>query len=178
MKNEKTKIWPSTLEEAYKAREPHYLVCFREECPLRSSCLHYACGEFVDKEYYFVEAVNPKYPKVATSECPIYRKNETRMMKTGLTKFYKKMTGEQERAVRAKLISHYNKKVYYWLRNGEKTITPEDQQFIEDVCRQHGYRPRTSSSSKTSVASTATTAPSSTTRSIRNGCGKRCLGEI
>ena len=34
---------------------------------------------------------------------------------------------------------HYNKKVYYWLRNGEKTITPEDQQFIEDVCRQHGY---------------------------------------
>ena len=113
MKNEKTKIWPSTLEEAYKAREPHYLVCFREECPLRSSCLHYACGEFVDKEYYFVEAVNPKYPKVATSECPIYRKNETRMMKTGL--------------------------VYYWLRNGEKTITPEDQQFIEDVCRQHGY---------------------------------------
>ena len=68
MKNEKTKIWPSTLEEAYKAREPHYLVCFREECPLRSSCLHYACGEFVDKEYYFVEAVNPKYPKVATSE--------------------------------------------------------------------------------------------------------------
>ena len=58
MKNEKTKIWPSTLEEAYKAREPHYLVCFREECPLRSSCLHYACGEFVDKEYYFVEAVN------------------------------------------------------------------------------------------------------------------------
>ena len=45
MKNEKTKIWPSTLEEAYKAREPHYLVCFREECPLRSSCLHYACGD-------------------------------------------------------------------------------------------------------------------------------------
>ena len=119
MIDKKTIIWPSTLEEAYKARDPHYLVCFREECPLRSSCLHYACGEFVDKEYYFVEAVNPKYPKVATSECPIYRKNETRMMKTGLTKFYKKMTGEQERAVRAKL--------------------PEDQQFIEDVCRQHGY---------------------------------------
>ena len=166
MKNEKTKIWPSTLEEAYKAREPHYLVCFREECPLRSSCLHYACGEFVDKEYYFVEAVNPKYPKVATSECPIYRKNETRMMKTGLTKFYKKMTGEQERAVRAKLISHYNKKVYYWLRNGGCTTGC--------AMARRPSRPRTSSSSKTSVASTATTAPSSTTRSIRNGCGK-CL---
>ena len=139
MKNEKTKIWPSTLEEAYKARDPHYLVCFREECPLHESCLRYDCGEYVDRQYYFVEAVNPKYPKVTTSECPVYRKNETLMMKTGLTQFYKKMTGEQERAIRAKLISHYNRKVYYWLRNGEKTITPEDQQFIEDVCRQHGY---------------------------------------
>ena len=28
MIDKKTIIWPSTLEEAYKARDPHYLVCF------------------------------------------------------------------------------------------------------------------------------------------------------
>jgi hypothetical protein len=139
MIDKKTIIWPSTLEEAYKARDPHYLVCFRDECPLHDSCLRYACGEYVDTRYYFVEAVNPKFPKVATSECPVYRKNETLMMKTGLTKFFEQMTGKQERAIRAHLISHYNRKVYYWLRNGVKPITPEDQQLIEDVCRLHGY---------------------------------------
>ena len=139
MIDKKTIIWPSTLEEAYKARDPHYLVCFRDECPLHDSCLRYACGEYVDTRYYFVEAVNPKFSKVATSECPVYRKNETLMMKTGLTKFFEQMTGKQERAIRAHLISHYNRKVYYRLRNGVKPITPEDQQLIEDVCRLHGY---------------------------------------
>lgn len=139
MKDNHTIIWPSTLEEAYKARDPHYMVCFRDECPLRDSCLRYACGKYADTQYYYVEAVNPKYPKVATSECPVYRKNETLMMKTGLTRFYEQMTGKQERAIRAHLIRYYNRKVYYWLRNGVKTITPENQQFIEDVCRQYGY---------------------------------------
>ena len=118
MKNKEAIVYPSTLEEAYKARDPHYLTCFRDECPLSSSCLRYACGEYVDKEYYFVEAVNPRYPKVATSECPAYRKNETLMMKTGLTKFYEQMTSRQEHAIRSHLIRHYNRKVYYWLRNG------------------------------------------------------------
>ena len=53
-----------------------YTVCYEELCPLRDHCLRWQVGQHVPSTAYAYTCVNPNYQGVATTECPMYRKDQ------------------------------------------------------------------------------------------------------
>ena len=53
-----------------------YTVCYEELCPLRDHCLRWQVGQHVPSTACAYTCVNPNYQGVATTECPMYRKDQ------------------------------------------------------------------------------------------------------
>lgn len=123
----------------FRQKADHYLVCFNDLCPCREQCLRWLTGIYTDPQLVSTVSVNLRNPKVGGEQCLLFRPKVRIIMKRGMMQFYVNMTGRQEHAIRQKLISIYNRKVYYQMRNGLRLITPEQQQEIEQVCRNHGW---------------------------------------
>ena len=131
---------PADEESAlFREQAPHYLLCFNDACPLSVHCMHWLVGRHADVCGTVVHVVNPRHPSVQDGECRHFREKLRVAMKTGMRNFYADMSGCQEHAIRTRLIEIFNRRVYYAMRNGQRLITPEEQQTIADVCRQHGW---------------------------------------
>lgn len=127
------------MRKILRQKADHYLVCFNDQCPRREQCLRWLTGCHVAPQLVSTVSVNLRNPQVGSEQCMLYRPKVRVTMKRGLTLFYVNMTSRQEHAIRQELISIYNRKVYYQMRNGHRLITPEQQQEIEQVCRSHGW---------------------------------------
>ena len=53
-----------------------YIVCHEQQCPLHEHCLRWQVGQHVPSSACTYTCVNPNYQHVATSDCPMYRKDE------------------------------------------------------------------------------------------------------
>ncbi|MBQ7554287.1 MAG: hypothetical protein IJT46_08050 [Bacteroidaceae bacterium] len=69
----------------------------------------------------------------------MFRKNQRVVMKRGLTHLYLDMPGRVEYRVRQLLILMCGRKQYFEVRKGERLITPEMQEDVQDACRHHGW---------------------------------------
>lgn len=132
-------VAPKTESDIYREKAENYLVCFNSQCPKCECCLRYLVGEYASERPLALTAINPRHPKVATSECPVFRSNEQVVMKRGLTHFYDDMPSRKEYVVRHSLIAAFGRKNYFLMRKGERLITPEEQDVIADTCRQLGW---------------------------------------
>ena len=98
-----------------------YLVCFIDGCPLHKTCLRWVVGQYANQQTVAYTAINPRNPMMGNDRCPKYREMVRVKMMRGMTQFYHEMPGFMERDIRNVL------------------ITPEDQQFIAQVCQKHGW---------------------------------------
>ena len=116
-----------------------YLVCFIDGCPLHKTCLRWVVGQYANQQTIAYTAINPRNPMMGNDSCPKYREMVRVKMKRGMTQFYHEMPGFMERDIRNSLIAHFGRTRYFQMRKGEQLITPEDQQFIAQVCQKHGW---------------------------------------
>ena len=126
--------------DVFKEKVGGYVVCFQKDCPLCDRCLHYIVGQYVSEKPTVFLAVNPHHPQVGTEECTLFRPNERAMMKKGMTNFYYDMPRHMEHAIRWNLIGIFGRRTYFAMRKGTHLITPEEQEQIAAVCRQHGWQ--------------------------------------
>ena len=124
--------------DEFRKKAEHYLVCFNDQCECRERCLRWLVGCQTDPAPVAAMSVNLRHPSLGGDHCELYRPKERVMMKRGLLHFYDNMTGRQEHDIRHQLISIYNRKVYYQMRNGRRLINPAAQQHIAAVCQQLG----------------------------------------
>ena len=128
-----------TEKEIFSHKAPNYLLCFINECPRRATCLRWLVGQELQSNDYNILSVNPMHPEVKANKCALYReKNHVRYAK-GMMRFYDEMTRSQEVGIKHRLIVHYGRRQYYEYRRGERLISPEMQEFIGQVCKEHGY---------------------------------------
>ena len=125
--------------DEFRKKAEHYLVCFNDQCECRERCLRWLVGCQTDPAPVAAMSVNLCHPGLGGDHCELFRPKVRVMMKRGLLHFYDNMTGRQEHDIRHQLISIYNRKVYYQMRNGRRLINPAVQQHIAAVCQQHGY---------------------------------------
>ena len=132
-------VAPTTEADIFREKAENYLVCFNSQCPQCESCLRYLVGKYASERPLAMVSVNPRHPKVATSECPVFRNKEQVMMKRGLIHFYDDMPSRKEYLVRHSLIAAFGRKNYFEMRKGVRLISPEEQDCIADTCRQLGW---------------------------------------
>ena len=102
-------------------------------------CLRWMVGRYADTSRETYLSVNPHNPLMGSDNCPMYREDIRVMKKKGFTNMYYDMPGHLEFKIRRQLIAKFGRKQYFQMRKGEQLITPEDQQFIAQVCQKHGW---------------------------------------
>ena len=128
-----------TVKEVFSHKAPNYLLCFINECPRRASCLRWLVGQELQSNEYNILSVNPMHPEVKANKCALYREKKHVRYAKGMMHFYDEMTRSQEVGIKHRLIVHYGRRQYYEYRRGERLISPEMQEFIGQVCKEHGY---------------------------------------
>ena len=128
-----------TEKEIFSHKAPNYLLCFINECPRRATCLRWLVGQELQSNDYNILSVNPMHPEVKANKCALYREKKHVRYAKGMMRFYDEMTRSQEVGIKHRLIVHYGRRQYYEYRRGERLISPEMQEFIGQVCKEHGY---------------------------------------
>lgn len=128
-----------TEKEIFSHKAPNYLLCFINECPRRATCLRWLVGQELQSNDYNILSVNPMHPEVKANKCALYREKKHVRYAKGMMHFYDEMTRRQEVGIKHRLIVHYGRRQYYEYRRGERLISPEMQEFIGQVCKEHGY---------------------------------------
>lgn len=128
-----------TEKEVFSHKAPNYLLCFINECPRRATCLRWLVGRELQSNDYNILSVNPMHPEVKANKCALYREKKHVRYAKGMMHFYDEMTRSQEVGIKHRLIVHYGRRQYYEYRRGERLISPEMQEFIGQVCKEHGY---------------------------------------
>ena len=128
-----------TEKEVFSHKAPNYLLCFINECPRRATCLRWLVGQELQSNDYNILSVNPMHPEVKANKCALYREKKHVRYAKGMMHFYDEMTRSQEIGIKHRLIVHYGRRQYYEYRRGERLISPEMQEFIGQVCKEHGY---------------------------------------
>lgn len=128
-----------TEKEVFSHKAPNYLLCFINECPRRATCLRWLVGQELQSNDYNILSVNPMHPEVKANKCALYREKKHVRYAKGMMHFYDEMTRSQEVGIKHRLIVHYGRRQYYEYRRGERLISPEMQEFIGQVCKEHGY---------------------------------------
>lgn len=128
-----------TEKEIFSHKAPNYLLCFINECPRRATCLRWLVGQELQSNDYNILSVNPMHPEVKANKCALYREKKHVRYAKGMMHFYDEMTRSQEVGIKHRLIVHYGRRQYYEYRRGERLISLEMQEFIGQVCKEHGY---------------------------------------
>ena len=124
------------IEKAHEG----YTVCYVDECPLRTQCLRWLVGQHVPNTKSSYWCVNPHFEGVATTDCPMYRKDQKVRFAKGMTHiFTSEMPKRVENDVRMSIIGLTNRTYYYEYRNGQRLIPPKLQEDIRNLFRENGW---------------------------------------
>ena len=117
-----------------------YTVCYEELCPLRDHCLRWQVGQHVPSTVYAYTCVNPNYQGVATTECPMYRKDQKVRFAKGMKHLFNDdMPKRVQYAVKFGVMGKSNRTYYYEYKNGSRLIPPALQQHIRNLFRENGW---------------------------------------
>ena len=123
-----------------KQAQEGYTVCYVENCPLRNHCLRWLVGQHMPPTASTYRCVNPNYQHVATSDCPMYRKDEkVRFAKGMKNMFNDDMPKSVQNAVKYGVINKSNRTYYYEYKNGSRLIPPALQEHIRKLFRDKGW---------------------------------------
>ena len=110
-------------------------VCVNDCCPMAGDCLRRRAAMAAPDDVTRWTAVLPNALKDGL--CKYYQKAETVRMARGMRAIYKDVrTREAQHSIRMTLTSHFGSKgSYYRYRDGERWLSPEEQQFVTDTIR-------------------------------------------
>lgn len=133
MQENKTTIRPEDVPQMYA-------VCFNEQCPHREQCTRYAAGKAVSTTKKQGPCVYPT--ALRDGQCPLFRQLRIIRSAWGFRTLFADVQKKDYDHLRSKVIFHFSSESDFWRYNrGYYKLTPEQQETILDIFRQHGYDP-------------------------------------
>ena len=116
----------------------HSPICFIKECPSRNCCLRYLAAQQLPTAQACHLCVLPQ--ALQGERCELFQAAEPVRVAYGFSHSYDDVLKRDFTPIRLKLTAYLsNKRGYYKYLRGEWPLMPEQQQYIENVFRQHGY---------------------------------------
>lgn len=125
-------------DNIYRNMPWDYALCFTEGCELAENCLRHLAAKYGNSSKPIVRTVNPRVNSGGKS-CPYYRPKKTVTVAYGMLHTFDKVLAADIANIRRTLKDYFRNTSYYLRRNGEHAISPEEQQFVNAVFREHGY---------------------------------------
>ena len=122
------------MEEYYMGKA----VCVKEDCRLKETCIRLRLYRELPSNNVTMNIINPR---LATGDetCTMYIHTAQVKVCYGFLGLMKRKLSQQDAAwLRDVLMDEFGKNPYYERRNGKRPISPQEQQYIQDLLTQRG----------------------------------------
>ena len=110
----------------------NYLHCQNAQCPRTADCLHFLVACHINNETPYFSVVNPAYV-VEQRECPFFRPDHLVRFALGITYLFDNLSHAKAVKIKQLLYNHFPQSTFYRIRNKQRLIKPEEQDFIRQV---------------------------------------------
>ena len=117
---------------------PSWTFCFLAGCPHAEQCLRHITTRLIPNDKISGSAVYPTVLK--NPKCPYFKAAGKIHAAYGFDTLFENVKSKDEKYLRDSIKDYLGGHgTYYRYRNGEKLLTPEQQQWIIDLFRRYGY---------------------------------------
>ena len=115
-------------------------LCPGYNCPQKETCLRHQAFQQTPKGVDRWPCILPTVLEEAA--CSYFQESVTMRMARGFTKLYQQLTSLDARHnIRLALTNHFGSKgTYYRYRDGERQLTPEQQEAVARIFRRYGFQ--------------------------------------
>ena len=118
---------------------PHlYALCLNRQCPKAESCFRQLLERVVPTDVEYLRVISPKHLTDITGECPYYRPYGKVRYAKGFVSALNNLPHKTMQSVVFHLMSHFGRRTYYRVRKGERLLSNDEQQYIQNVFKQYG----------------------------------------
>ncbi|MCD8183408.1 MAG: DUF6078 family protein [Bacteroides sp.] len=124
----------------YNSIPKTYLYCLNAKCTRFAKCLRYQAAIHANPKLASISVVNPSYIAGQEKDCPHFQPDRLSRFALGITNLLDKIPHAQAVRLRDSLYSHLGRSMYYRIRNRERLIHPEEQEFIRQLFLRYGIK--------------------------------------
>ena len=122
----------------YSQIPPGWQYCFNRECPMHGDCLRYQTALSLPDDHEWGQAVFP--PSLRKGQCRFFRPNAKVRLATGFLIPDNPRMSNIFVQMRHRLTQYLGGNgTYYLYRNGQRWLSPEQQQAIATIIHDAGY---------------------------------------
>lgn len=115
-----------------------YTLCTNPDCKKSRNCLRHLVFDELSESDEHIYTLNPKcFPK-EDEECRHFRPDEKIRIAWGTRKIFDDVPVKKAETIKAKLLRHFGKTLFYRFYRSERPIKPEAQKYIEETFRANG----------------------------------------
>ena len=114
-------------------------VCQNTDCPQSASCLRFVACQSMPESMAVWPCVMPRTLK--DDGCPLYVKNEKVRLARGFNNMFARLQNRDDIYTMRRQLTDYFGSIgtYYRYKGGERLMSPEQQQWVLQLFRLHGY---------------------------------------
>lgn len=118
----------------------YFKFCLRDDCPLAEKCLrHEAAAVVIENNVRSLTVLNPKLMAEEKENCKEYISTEPKKCGKGFLKFLSNLSVSENKRIASLLESACSsQRQYYRIRNGEKLVSPEEQEELQKFLKSKG----------------------------------------
>lgn len=116
----------------------NFLWCINSQCPKAGTCLRQLAEKCAPADIKHYSVLSLKHLASLEGECPYYCSNTKVRYARGFLGILENLTGKQTRFFLARIIDSSSRRTFYRIRNGERILSPLEQQSILNILKECG----------------------------------------
>lgn len=115
----------------------NFMLCANHTCNKQSNCLRYRVLQSGKQTVISVNILNPNMYVSKSKDCSYFKEAEMYSYALGITHLFDALPYAKAKELRARMINHFGKSMFYRFLRKEKHINPEQQQWIKQLFKKH-----------------------------------------
>lgn len=118
---------------------PGYATCFRDDCPRAEECLRHLYGKNLPQDRLIGPTIYPTVP-IRSYGCQFFKTSEPKIMAWGFSTLFEDVRHRHVVPMRKAMHKYLgSERNYYRYHRGDRTLSPEQQQWICNLFNEYGY---------------------------------------
>jgi len=114
-----------------------YLHCLHAQCTRSTDCLRFLITPYVYSHRPSIKVVNPTHI-AGEEECQYFQADRLSRFAIGITHLLDNLPHAQALRIKQILFHHFQRNMYYRIRNKERLIKPSEVSFIHRLFQEEG----------------------------------------
>ena len=115
-----------------------YVLCTNNDCPLKDDCMRFLAGKNAPEDLEIAKCIMPKMLK--NGKCRWFDMITTEVRAAGFSHLFDKVMKKDYTVMRKTLTNYlHGVRIYYEYKRGERSLSPKEQQWIQDYVKSMGY---------------------------------------